>query len=135
MKIDTNQIPSEGLTLTEEIAPLDLDLETETIKFSAPIKLTANVFKVSNVVSVNLRWDALIHTNCSRCLNELETDFKKNNIELNYQLDNSRQIIDLDPDIRDEIILDYPIRPLCKPNCKGLCPKCGKNLNEGKCSC
>lgn len=134
MKIDTNQLSTEGVTLIEEIAPSALDLETDTVKFSVPIKLTANVFKVSNVVIVNLSWDALMHTNCSRCLNEFEMDLK-NNITLNYPVNKSEPVIELNADIRDEIILDYPIRPLCSPDCKGLCPRCGKNLNEGGCSC
>jgi uncharacterized protein len=134
VKIDINQIPAEGLTFVEHLVPSELDLETDNIKFSSPIKLTVNVSKISNAVSVNLTWDALMHTSCSRCLNELEIDFKKN-MELHYPVDKSKPVIDLNPDIRDEIILDYPIRPLCRPDCKGLCPRCGKNLNEGGCSC
>lgn len=35
----------------------------------------------------------------------------------------------------EEFVLALPVRPLCKPDCKGLCPDCGKNLNEGPCSC
>ena len=35
----------------------------------------------------------------------------------------------------EEFVLALPVRPLCKPDCKGLCPDCGKNLNEGSCSC
>ncbi len=134
MKIDVNQIPVEGLTLIEEFTPSELDVETDTIKFRSPIRITANVSKIGDVVIVKLTWDALMHTNCSRCLNELEMGFKKN-IELNYPVNKSNPVIDLNTDIRDEIILDYPIRPLCSLNCKGLCPKCGKNLNEGGCSC
>jgi uncharacterized protein len=134
VKIDVNQIPDEGLTLLEEVTPSELDLETEAIEFDSPIRLRAEVSKISNAVSVNLTWDALMHTNCSRCLNEFEIDFKKN-IELNYPVDNSNPVIDLNTDIREEIILDYPLKPLCSPRCKGLCPKCGKNLNEGGCSC
>ncbi len=134
MKIDVNQIPVEGLTLIEEFTPSELDVETDTIKFRSPIRITANVSKIGDVVIVKLTWDALMHTNCSRCLNELEMGFKKN-IELNYPVNKSNPVIDLNTDIRDEIILDYLIRPLCSLNCKGLCPKCGKNLNEGGCSC
>jgi uncharacterized protein len=71
---------------------------------------------------------------CSRCLEEFESDFKKV-IALNYPVDKSDPVINLEPDIREEIIIDYPLKPLCKPDCKGLCPKCGRNLNEGNCSC
>ena len=38
--------------------------------------------------------------------------------------------IDLEPFIRDEMILAMPINPLCRINCKGLCPECGENLND-----
>ena len=135
MKIDVNQIPAEGLTLAEELTPSELDLETDTSKFRSPIKVKADVYRISNVVNVNLTWNALMHASCSRCLNEFEIDFKKNNIELNYPVNKSEPVIDLEPDIRGEIILDYPMKPLCSPDCKGLCPKCGKNLNQGGCSC
>lgn len=43
--------------------------------------------------------------------------------------------IDLDKDIRDFAILGVPMKMLCSENCKGLCPKCGKNLNDGSCNC
>jgi uncharacterized protein len=43
--------------------------------------------------------------------------------------------IDLDEIIREQIILSEPTKHLCQEACKGLCQKCGKDLNEGPCSC
>ncbi len=43
--------------------------------------------------------------------------------------------IDLLPDVRDAFMAGIPIRLKCSPQCKGLCVKCGKNLNQGPCSC
>jgi uncharacterized protein len=43
--------------------------------------------------------------------------------------------IELDEDIRDYSILAIPMKKLCSEDCKGLCPRCGKNLNEGPCDC
>ena len=43
--------------------------------------------------------------------------------------------LNLDEFVREEILLFLPNKILCKENCKGLCPKCGKNLNDGKCDC
>jgi len=43
--------------------------------------------------------------------------------------------IDLDKDIRDYAILAVPMKKLCSEDCKGLCPNCGKNLNDGQCNC
>ena len=43
--------------------------------------------------------------------------------------------LDLDELIRADILLELPTKFLCSPDCKGLCPKCGRNLNEGPCGC
>ena len=43
--------------------------------------------------------------------------------------------IELNADIRDFAILAVPMKQLCSDYCKGLCPKCGKNLNDGPCNC
>jgi uncharacterized protein len=43
--------------------------------------------------------------------------------------------IDLEPVLREQIILALPYAPLCREDCKGLCAQCGKDLNEGPCSC
>ena len=134
MKIDINKILLEGLTLEEEVNPSALDLETDIVKFLEPIKIRAEVSKITNAVTVNLSLSGSIHLNCSRCLREFNVALKKV-LRLNYQVDRTEPVIDLDQDIKEEIILDYPIKPLCNPDCKGLCPKCGKNLNEGGCSC
>lgn len=134
MKIDINKIPPCGLILEEEVIPSNLDLETDTVKLPGTVKIKADVSKITNVVTVDLTLNASIYLNCSRCLNEFKIDFRKN-LKLNYPVNKLEPIIDLDPNIREEIILDYPIKPLCNPNCKGLCPKCGKNLNEGVCFC
>ncbi len=134
MKIDINKIPLEGLTLEEKVNPSGLDLETDIVKLLEPIKIRAEVSKITNAVTVNLSLSGSMHLNCSRCLREFNVALKKI-LRLNYQVNKSEPIIDLDQDIKEEIILDYPIKPLCNPDCKGLCPKCGKNLNEGGCSC
>ncbi len=43
--------------------------------------------------------------------------------------------IDLKPAVREQILLQIPGSPLCREDCKGLCPRCGKDLNEGDCGC
>ncbi len=134
MKIDINKIPLDGLIVEEQVNPSALDLETDTVKFSEPIKIRAEVSKITNAVTVALTLSGSIRLSCSRCLKESGVGLKKG-LRFNYQADKTQQIIDLDQDIKEEIILDYPIKPLCDPGCKGLCPKCGKNLNEGGCPC
>ena len=43
--------------------------------------------------------------------------------------------LDLDQLLTEDILLDVPSKFLCSPGCKGLCPTCGKNLNQGPCGC
>ena len=134
MKIEINQILPGGLILIEEISPGKLDLETGLIKFNGPLKVKASVEKITNAVTVHLTAEATMRSSCGRCLEDFNIDFRKD-INLSYPVSKNELSIDLDPDIREEMIIDYPIKPLCRNDCKGLCQKCGKNLNEGGCSC
>lgn len=134
MEIYLNQIPSEELIIEEIISSQSLDLYTEGINFITPLKVIGEVSRITNAVTVNLSLSAVLKVVCSRCLKELDLDLKKS-LQLNYPVDNNELSLDLSPDIRQEIILDYPLKPLCLAECRGLCFKCGKNLNEGKCSC
>ena len=134
MDIDTRQIPGEGLTLIEEFDPKSLELDTGIIKFLGPVKAKAVIRKSYNAVCAIVTLSSSINISCGRCLKEEKKDFKKE-VKLNYAVDKANPVIELDPDIREEIILDYPIKPLCRVDCKGLCPKCGANLNEGGCNC
>jgi len=43
--------------------------------------------------------------------------------------------IDLTHPLRENVLLAQPMKPVCRPDCKGLCASCGKNLNEGPCDC
>ncbi|MDD2702466.1 MAG: DUF177 domain-containing protein [Candidatus Omnitrophica bacterium] len=134
MKINTEHIPAEGCILTETVPGGAFDLDTDMIKFSEPVYLEAEVSRICNAVTVEMSLKTVIRFVCSRCLEEFRLDLEKN-FRLNYQSDKSHPILELDGDIREEIILDYPINPLCKQDCRGLCVKCGENINRGLCTC
>nr|MBQ4317743.1 DUF177 domain-containing protein [Clostridia bacterium] len=84
---------------------------------------------------------------CARCLkpveSTLELDFEKT-AAVKGTLENEDNddyvlaedgMIDIDEPLLEEMLLELPFRHLCSQDCKGLCPKCGKNLNEGQCGC
>lgn len=134
MRIDLNWIPPEGLILEEEIRPGDLELETETVNFSGPVRVKAEISKVSDVIIVDLALKAAPKFNCSRCLEDFEVALERK-FKLDYSVNKSALVINLNPEIREEVILGYPLKPLCRLDCKGLCSKCGENLNAGSCKC
>ncbi len=43
--------------------------------------------------------------------------------------------LDLEPMVNEAVLLEEPLRALCRPDCAGICPTCGKDLNEGPCGC
>jgi uncharacterized protein len=83
-------------------------------------------------------WEA----RCSRCLQEvggalsLHVDelFEKDSIDgETYKLDDDS--VDLEPLVRDALLLELPSAPVCRDDCAGLCAQCGANRNETDCDC
>ncbi len=86
---------------------------------------------------------------CSRCLDDVEVpfdivisrelDFNESSADRIKELDEQNYIdgynLDVDLLIFDEILLGFPLKVLCKPDCKGICKVCGKNLNREFCNC
>lgn len=80
---------------------------------------------------------------CARCLRALEWPFRLEVRELftpraiegldDYPLADGE--VDLEPMIRDAVVLAMPYSPLCRADCLGLCPRCGNDWNEGQCDC
>lgn len=134
MKINIEGIPPEGRVLEEEIDPTALDLGTDLIHVDTPVKARAVVKKITETITVDLDIDAVIIFPCSRCVKDYREKLHKS-VHLSFSPEKGDRRIDLDPEIRDNIILEYPIKPLCSADCRGLCLACGKNLNEGQCGC
>lgn len=80
---------------------------------------------------------------CGRCLREIRRPLEVRVGELyrpagsvweeGYVINEAT--IDLERVVRDNVGLEMPLNPLCRPDCAGLCPRCGADLNEGSCGC
>lgn len=134
MKIPLKNIEdNKGYPFEEKVDSGGLDIDIGIMRFSEAIHVKAEVWKTGDDLTVNARLEAERSFTCSLCLEEFNNVFEKN-ITLHYDV-RGLESVTLDPDIRDEILLEHPIRILCKPDCRGLCPFCGMNLNEGPCDC
>ena len=77
-----------------------------------------------------------VSTRCGRCLAPLTLELRNDHVELYYaKSDISTEEVDISGDVRDELLIELPMNPLCKEECKGLCPICGTNLNKKQCRC
>jgi uncharacterized protein len=111
---------------------------------------------LGTIITVKGSIEADLILNCSRCLIEypyhlsvfIEEDFyNQSNLVADYieekQLDSndlrtvyySGEAIDLFDMVRENILVNIPIKPVCNEACKGICPQCGRNLNEEDCRC
>ena len=86
---------------------------------------------------------------CDRCLEQVavkipyeieqKLDMKKSDTERVQDLDENDYLTGMDLDVDRlvylEVLMSWPLKVLCKDDCKGICSQCGKNLNEGSCGC
>ncbi len=103
----------------------------------------ARIGRTPQGLLVQAKFEANQTSECVRCLTEFEQPLK---IEFNELFAFSPRTasesglilpesgnIDLEPLVREYMLLETPMRPLCRPDCKGLCPVCGEDLNQNIC--
>lgn len=120
----------------------------------APVSYELTVAKFDDTVTIEGPVTARMSLSCSRCLEDFDLDLSVRmaikltekstspdaaEMELhNEDLDvyyYEGDEIDLDPYVYEEVMLNMPMRPLCREECKGICPTCGKNRNTEPCDC
>jgi uncharacterized protein len=123
------QVRAERLRVVDAEVPdgtgVDVDVELES--------LTDGIVVTGRVAAP---WTAT----CRRCLGpvsgRIDVEVREvyrpaPEIEDAFALDGDR--LDLEPLVREALMLELPLAPLCRPDCAGLCPECGANRNEGDC--
>ncbi len=127
----------------------DLDLSGEELEgvypFRTPVHVKGAVSNETGIVEINAVASFDFTIPCSRCAAEytetMEVDVCHTLVRSvnNEDNDDLMQVTDLrfdvDPLVTEDIFLALPFKFLCSEDCKGLCVKCGKNLNDGPCSC
>jgi uncharacterized protein len=123
-----------------DLPKLDIPPDLHISNFNGLIRATRTPQGI--LLQANLK--AQVNLECVRCLTEFQYDFAFEFTELyafsqRYVTDSGllmpeTGMIDLAPLLREYILLEIPISPLCRPDCKGLCPICGNNLNESMCN-
>lgn len=163
MHIRLDQIKEEGLTLEFEEKPEIFPVLSEMIsrgecEFVAPIKTALRAIRIGDMFEVEGMVSTAVRLPCGRCLKAYETPLKSR-LALTYvhripgaQEDEDRDEVELSAEemglisiqgeeinlqdgIQEQVIMAFPIKALCRENCKGLCSKCGNDLNDRDCGC
>ena len=116
--------------------------------YFGPVEISVIISKFGDQLILNSETEINANLVCDRC----NTEFKKlvkSNYKMIYLVDDSSgdqndevtyikpmtDKISIDEDVREYALLALPMKTLCKDDCKGLCYKCGTNLNLNQCSC
>ncbi|WP_400163399.1 YceD family protein [Brevibacillus sp. TJ4] len=139
----------EPLPFHTTIAPEELKNRHHEIRAISPVEVEGEAVKLGNLYYVKGKMTADVHFVCARCLTPF-TDHAVIPFAETFALaddpvlteDEDGDIhevegdeIELDTLLQEDFLLGMPTFPLCKEECKGLCPTCGVNRNETPCSC
>jgi uncharacterized protein len=123
------------------------------ISVGGPLRGSARLMRTQDGVLAQCDATAAVEVECGRCLEPIATDVHIQFVEeflpaINVvtglpaeppedealQID-EHHILDLGETIRQFILTNLPLKPICQAACRGLCPECGTNLNTEECSC
>ena len=148
MKIRIPDIPKEGLDL-------DIEESIDTDIVLSPVSARLRIDKAGAEIMVRGDLRAEIKLTCSRCLKEFNgsltvpvdvvyhpveelkdeahpNEVKSEELDLDFYSGEELDLLDL---IKEQVELNLPMKPLCDDACKGICPKCGTDLNVKSCTC
>ncbi len=130
---------------------VDYSLDLSTVEYlgefplKTPVSISGAVSNSASLVRLEADISYEYEAPCDRCG---KTSVAKHTVQIEKSLASSIEgeesdtillvpdmKLDLDELIYTEVMLSLPMKHLCNENCKGICSKCGKNLNDGKCDC
>jgi uncharacterized protein len=153
MLLDLSRLRS-GQERVERTWPAASLGSTDDFVVSSPVTFAADVHKDKQTYRIVGHASATLELTCSRCAEsfrvpvdaafdlryvphsentgEEEAEVEEDDLTTAYYRD---ETVDLGELVREQFYLALPMKPLCAEACKGLCPQCGLNLNQGTCDC
>lgn len=135
----------EKIDIDFQLKDFAIDSSFGRIKFENPLTIKGEIKNHLGMVSLRYRILGEYSTSCDRCNEPITFVFDKSidhelvreeSDDMDFEtLFIENNIIDFDETVENDIILNINSKHLCKDDCKGLCIKCGTNLNIADCSC
>lgn len=130
-----------------------VDSKTEDLAFDTPVRGQVEVDRTAQTLRLRGQLTTTAPLVCGRCLTQFRQDLAIA-VEEEFLVGGTAAprdgalrtedfVVPLGPDlvlditeaVRQHLLLAVPMVPVCRPDCRGLCPRCGKNLNEKDCEC
>lgn len=134
----------------------EVSFRNDVSSLAQPVRMQAQAEPLSGgQVRIRGSLDTRVELLCSRCLKEFDAEIRRSFDSIyrpartDLRPDSDIELHDSDMDVGffqdfkidlrqvavEQVVLEIPMKPICRPDCKGLCPQCGADRNAGKCSC
>jgi uncharacterized protein len=154
MQLDLTRYRQPLTHFTREFQPEEVGQEPDPYRILAPVKVEMDIHKDKDRFRLEGTVSTELELPCSRCLEPYrmpvhavfdlrylpaaeaaggeEREVPEDDLDTSVYRDDQ---IDLNEVLREQFYLALPMKPLCREDCAGLCPRCGTNRNTGACSC
>jgi len=138
LKINLRHLEEEGIRLQGElpVAELDLGVNDELIHAEKPLRYDLTVELLHDAVLATGSLALPLECECGRCLKKFKTELKLTGWAVHLPLEGEDKVsvendcVDLTPFVREDMLLNFPQHPLCKPDCAGLKKKSSASKAE-----
>ncbi|PKM89279.1 MAG: hypothetical protein CVU87_05575 [Firmicutes bacterium HGW-Firmicutes-12] len=149
MKINVSRLRKEAGSIEEFQFIIPQLQDMNGVLINKPISVRGRLSNIGEALQLIAQVETGLSVRCDRCLEEVlvplefefienychESDSDEETIENNEYIVFEDDLIDMVQAVRENIILNLPMRVLCAPDCPGICSQCGQNLKEKKCNC
>jgi uncharacterized protein len=152
IKLDIGRVPEGHSQVEMEVEASELEAVLEDGSLESPVKLCLDLDRRGSDMFIRGTVQARAVLGCSRCLKEYSLELEpslelwctvgseseaagEEDRENVIQVPPGARFADLADAVRSELLVLLPLKPLCDKECKGLCPRCGIDLNVSSCSC
>jgi uncharacterized protein len=156
LRVDDITAESRELTFAEPERDLNRILGSGPIheyQLQGPVRVELSYYRAGTEVFIEGSVEATSSANCARCAEQFQMptrrsfryvlapkaiDYDGADDDRGEDLEFSQYTgdeVDLSPFVREQVLLALSVRPLCAEDCRGLCPRCGANLNQTACGC
>jgi uncharacterized protein len=145
---DVLDVLGDSHTAEGELAVDGVRVADDVFVFAGPAPFTVTLTNTGAGIVADGTVRGRVRSTCVRCLTESESDIvarvegfyvrPEEDVDLPQEQEREHIVddrIDLEPAVFQALVLELPFAPTCRPDCAGLCQRCGADLNQGPCGC
>jgi uncharacterized protein len=154
LRVDDISGEAKEIAFAEAEGTINRTLEAGPVhefRIAGPVAVEMSYYRAGTELFLEGELTAMTAASCARCAEEFETPSTRSfryilmpralvstgderGDDLEFAVYDGDEV-DLTPLVQEQVLLALPTRPLCREDCRGLCPRCGINLNEHQCDC